>query len=55
LQKFELDKLSRDPVLNIDFKKEYFENPVTQIAQILRGSKCDVYIVSCLEVPNKEM
>jgi hypothetical protein len=42
---------SRDPGLNIDFKKEYSKDPVTQITRILHGSECDVYVVFCVELP----
>jgi hypothetical protein len=43
--KFESGQLSRHAELNIDSKSEYSKNIVTQIARILRGWKCDVYVV----------
>jgi hypothetical protein len=30
---------------------EYSKNPATQFTRILHGSKCDVYVVFCVELP----
>jgi hypothetical protein len=46
-QKFEFRQEESGSALNIDSKEEYSKNPMTQIARILRGSKCDVYVVFC--------
>ena len=46
-QKFEFRQEESGSALTIDSKEEYSKNSMTQIARILHGSKCDVYVVFC--------
>jgi hypothetical protein len=41
-QKFEFGQMKSGSRLDADFKEEYSEGPVTEIARILHGSKCRV-------------
>ena len=47
-QKFEFGQTKWGSGLNADFKEEYSKGLATQIARILHGSKCDVYVAFCL-------
>jgi hypothetical protein len=46
MQKFEFGKTGSG--LIADSREEYSKGLATQIARILRGSKCDVYVAFCL-------
>jgi hypothetical protein len=52
-QKFEFGPTKSESGLNADFEEEYSKGRATQIAWILQGSKCDVYVAFCLELPIK--